>query len=122
MPRFYHHLLDNDDSGKVVIERQSDDQANVYYSPSKKRLKRSNLNSVEDSKTRVRLLSIDGHSQSVTIFPINTFPRSSRPDSFLKPKYSQVKAITVNGANPKIAWGFAGVRCPVFGKAEPTRL
>ena len=95
MPRFHHSLLGNDDSGKVVIERQSDDHVKVFYIPSKERLERSNLESGRANEPRVRLLCMDGRNQSVTVFPINTFPSSLEPNSYLKPKYSQVRAITI---------------------------
>ena len=95
MPRFYHSLPDIDDSGTVVIERRSDDGADVFYSPSKERLETSELDSDGADETRVRLLSIDGSKQTVTVFPVNTFPSSPGPYSFLRPKYSQVRAITI---------------------------
>ncbi len=95
MPRFHHSLPESDDSGKVVIERQSDDHVEVFYTPSRERLKRSNLESSRDHDVRVRLLSIDGRNQSVTVFPVNTFPSSLEPNSFLRPKYSQIKAVTI---------------------------
>ena len=95
MPRFHHSLLDNNDSGKVIIERHSDDHVTVLYTPSEQRLELSDLEIGRGEKPRVRLLCIDGRNQSVTVFPTNTFPRSSRPNSFLKPKYSQVESITI---------------------------
>ena len=95
MPRFHHSLPETYDSGKVVIERQSDDHVEVFYTPAKERLERSALESGRVHGPRVRLLSIDGHNQTVTVFPVNTFPSSLEPNSFLKPKYSQVKAVTI---------------------------
>ena len=95
MPRFHHVLLDNDDSGRIVIERRAADRAEVFYVPSKDRLERSNLESGGADEPRVKLLCIDGSKQSLTIFPINTFPSTATPNSFLKPKYSKVEAITV---------------------------
>ena len=93
--RLHHLYPESDDSGKVVIERQSDDHAEVFYTPSKKRLEMSEFGSGSAHEPRVRLLSIDGRKQSVTVFPVNTFPSSLERNSFLKPKYSQVKAITI---------------------------
>ena len=95
MPRFYHSSPESDDSGKVVIERQSDDHVEVFYTPSKERLERSDLDSGRANELRVRLLCIDGRNQSMTVFPVNTLPSSREPYSFLKPKYSQIKAITI---------------------------
>ena len=95
MPRLHHSLPDIEDSGKVVIKRLSDDHAEVFYTPSAERLAMSRLRFAGAEETRVRLLSIDGRKQRVTLFHVNTFPRAQKPDSFLKPKYSQVKAITI---------------------------
>lgn len=67
----------------------------VFYVPSKDRLERSNFELSRADELRVRLLSIDGRKQHVTVFPVNTFPNSLRPDSFLEPKYSRVQAITI---------------------------
>ena len=95
MPRFHHSIPANEDSGKVVIERRSQDHVEVYYIPSKERLESSRLDTSITNEPRVRLLCIDGRSQSVTVFPINTFPSSLQPDSFLKPKHSRIGAITI---------------------------
>ena len=45
MPRFHHWLPVSDDSGRIVIERQSADHVEVFYVPSKDRLERSDLKS-----------------------------------------------------------------------------
>ena len=95
MPRFHHSLPDSDDSGKVVIERQSADHVEVFYVPSKDRLDRSGLESGGVDEPRARLFCIDGSKQSVTLFPVNTFPSTANPSSFLKAKYSKVEAITI---------------------------
>ena len=95
MPRFHHSIPANGDSGKVVIERQSDDHVEVYYIPSKERLETSKLDTSINNESRVRLLCIDGRNQTVTVFPINTFPSSLQPNSFLKPKHSQIEAIVI---------------------------
>ena len=95
MPRFYDVLLDSNDSGKIVIERRAADRAEIFYVPSKDRLEGSSLESGGADEPRVRLLCIDGSKQTMTVFPINTFPSAANPSSFLKPKYSQVKAITI---------------------------
>ncbi|MXZ69832.1 MAG: hypothetical protein F4Z17_12910, partial [Acidimicrobiia bacterium] len=67
----------------------------VFYTPSAERLAMSRLEFAGADETCVRLLSVDGDRRSVTLFPVNTFPSSLAPDSFLKPKYSQVRAITI---------------------------
>ena len=95
MARFHHSLPDSDDSGTVVIERQSADRVEVFYVPSKDRLERSDLESGGADEPRARLLCIDGRKQSLTFFPVNTLPSSLAPHSFLKRKYSKVEAITI---------------------------
>ena len=95
MPRFHHSLPESDDSGTIVIEREAADHVEVFYVPSKDRLERSDFELSRTDELRVRLLSIDGGKQNVTVFPVNTFPSSLSPDSFLRPKYSRVQAITI---------------------------
>ena len=95
MPRFFQSLLESEDSGDVVIDRQSSDSAEIFYVPSKERLERSHLVASNAADPRIKLLSIDGCKQRVTIYPINTFPSSLKPNSFLRPKYSKIEAITI---------------------------
>ena len=83
------------DSGKVVVERPSADYVEVLYVPSKDRLKRAGLECDQPKEPRVKLFAVDGNNQRLTVFPINTFPRNSEPRSFLRPKYSKIKAITI---------------------------
>ena len=86
MPRFHHVLLDNDDSGRIVIERRAADRAEVFYVPSKDRLERSNLESGGADDPRVKLLCIDGSKQSLTIFPNQHIPKYSNSELFPKAK------------------------------------
>ena len=95
MPRMMDASTGIDDSGKVVIERPSADCVEVLYVPSKDRMNRAGFESHQPEEPRVKLFAVDGNNQSLTVFPINTFPSSSEPRSFLRPKYSKVKAITV---------------------------
>ena len=95
MPRFFSPLSETNDSGKVVIDSQSPDGAEVFYVPSENRLEQSDLEPDGAGGPRARLLRVDGRNQSLTMFPTNTFPSSSDPDSFLQPKYSQIKRITI---------------------------
>ena len=95
MPRLQDAYPVNDDSGKVFIERESPDKVEVFYVPSRDRLERSDSELRKDNEPRVRLISIDGLKQCVTVFPVNTFPSRMNPNSFLKPKYSRVQAITI---------------------------
>ena len=95
MPRFFSPLSETNDSGKVVIESHSPDDAEVFYVPSENRLEQSDLESDGAGGPRARLLCVDGRNHSLTMFPTNTFSSSSEPDSFLQPKYSQIKRITI---------------------------
>ena len=95
MPRLMDASTGTDDSGKVVIERPSADRVEVLYVPSRDRLNRAGFESHHPKEPRVKLLAVDGINQSLSVFPINTFPSSSGPRSFLKPKYSKIKAITI---------------------------
>lgn len=91
MPRF-HDSYPDIDSGKVFIERKSADYAEVFYVPSWDLLKMSGFELDEGDGPSVKLISIDGLKQSVTVYPVNTLPN---PESFLNPKYSRVQAITI---------------------------
>ena len=95
MPRFFDTLSETNSTGKVVIECQSPDSAEVFYVPSENRLEQSHLEPDGAGGPRALLLCVDGLNQSLTMFPTNTFPSSSEPKSFLQSKYSQIKRITV---------------------------
>ena len=95
MPRLLGAPSEADDSGKVVIERRSEDRAEVFYVPSKDRLERSDLESDRAIETRARLFRVDRCNRSLTLFPVNTLPNAPEPASFLKPKYSKIEAITI---------------------------
>ena len=95
MPRIFSPLSETNDSGKVSIECQSPDGAEVFYVPSKRRLEQSDLEPDGAGGPRALLLCVDRRNQSLTMFPTNTFPSSSEPGSFLQPKYSQIKRITI---------------------------
>ena len=95
MQRFYGWLPERTDSGKVVIQRLSNDHAEVFYIPSEERLASSHFEFDDSHDIRVKLLGVDARNQSVTIFPVNTFPSAVLARDFLGPKYSQVLSITI---------------------------
>ena len=95
MPRIFNATSEISDSGRVVIEPQSSDCVEVFYTPSKERLQQSTLKCDSVKESRVKLLNIDRTNQSLTVFPVNTFPQSYDPDAFLKPKYCKIEAITI---------------------------
>ena len=103
MPRIFSPAYEYADAGSVVIERPSTDCAEVLYVPSKERLQRADIDSSSSSLHRAKLLYIDGHKQSITIFPINTFPSAINPGAFMRQKYLNVKSITIDD------WSIAGL-------------
>ena len=81
----YHH-------GRLVVEKISSDCAEVFYFPSREKLQQSGLDVGSGSDHRVKLLEFDGVNCCITIFPTNT--RAGR-DDFLRPKYDQIRRITL---------------------------
>ena len=69
----------------------------VFYIPSREKLEKSNLSADNASDYRVKLLEIDSRNGQLTILPINTL---AGHDKFLKPKYEQVKRITLADGKP----------------------
>ena len=92
MPRFFDGLYEDNSTGSLVTETRSKEYVDVFYIPSKERLEQSRLAPFSVTRHRVKLLQIDGRNQSLTIFPTNT--RGDNVD-FLKPKYDQIKRITI---------------------------
>ena len=97
MPRFFSTPPAMGNVGKVVVERQSPNCVEVFYVPSKDRLEQSELEPDGIGGPSARLLYVDGRNQHLTMYPTHTLPSSSKPDSFLQPKYSKVKRITLAG-------------------------
>ena len=95
MPRLFNGMYDYDDEGSVVIERPSPACADVFYTPSHERLNQADIENSNRSDFRAKLLHIDGHKQSLTIFPINALPSAADSDAFLQQKYTNIKTITI---------------------------
>ena len=89
-------LFDEYFHGSLVVEELSPDCVEVFYIPSKEKLKQFGLNPDRGAEHRVRLLKIDGSMQCITIFPTKTL---GGRDDFLQPKYNQIKSITLADAN-----------------------
>jgi hypothetical protein len=68
----------------------------VYFVPPKHSLLAANLDPKKAKQYRVKLLDINGQQKVLTIHPISTF--GDRSD-FLKPKYGQIKRITIDGTD-----------------------
>ena len=94
MPRLYGRRDAETYPGVLTIEPLSSDFVDVFYTPSRERIEYSGSElSTEDSADyRVKLLEIDGRNGRLTMLPTRT---TGRKDVFLKPKYNQVKRITI---------------------------
>ena len=95
MPRLSYPESEDDNIGRLEVQWLSSTSVQVYYIPSKQRLRQAELKSNNPSAYKVKLLQADEIDHNLTIFPINTFPRSSSSYDFLKPQYSQIEAITI---------------------------
>lgn len=93
--------------GKLVIEELSPNCSEVYFIPPDEKLAESGLDSGVAASYRVKILQINGQDGNVTIFPTNTL---GGHNAFLKPKYDQVKRITLADMRP---WNSA------FGRTVP---
>ena len=92
MPRIFDVLLEEDRPGNLVIEKQSEDCIEAFYTPSKERLELTGLPTDSATEYRVKLLHINWREQRLTIFPTNTRVGHTR---FLKPKHDQIERITI---------------------------
>ena len=91
MPRFFRTQPEDNSIGHLVVQERSTDCVEVFYIPSRERLRQSGITPVNATEHRAKLLTIDSMNQRLTIFPIKT--RSG--DDFLKQKYSQIERITI---------------------------
>ena len=88
-------------NGLLVVETGSSDNCvEVFYIPSQESLVLSNLDSADASRYRVKLLELNNENGWLTIFPINTLGGHAE---FLKPKYKQVKKITLADGEPVLS-------------------
>ena len=99
MPRIYEPY-DEYRHGKLVIKALPSSCVEVFYEPSREKLELSDMDPEKAYMYRVRLLEIDNKNGHLTIMPINT--RGGR-SGFLKPKYTQIKRITLADGKPVIS-------------------
>ena len=95
MARLYddlHERFDEHLQGKLVVQKCQSNCVEVFYVPSPEKLKHVGLDPNRSTECRAKLLTIDVEGGSLTIFPTNT---RGTPDTFLKPKYNQVKSISL---------------------------
>ncbi|MDE2735500.1 MAG: DUF4263 domain-containing protein [Gemmatimonadota bacterium] len=119
-----HENFDEYRHGKLVVKECQPNCVEVFYIPSKEKLKQSGLTSNKEAEHCVKLLIINGQEQTLTIFPTNTL---GGHDNFLKPKYDQVERITL--ADGGIAYAHVNntdpsnidevFMYPYFGPTEP---
>ncbi|MGE0180760.1 MAG: Shedu immune nuclease family protein [Parvularculaceae bacterium] len=78
--------------GTLIIEAKPPHTAEVYFIPREEELQAASIDSDLAAGHRVKILDLDANSETVTIYPTNMY--GQRP-GFLKPKYSKIKAITL---------------------------
>jgi hypothetical protein len=94
--------------GTLEIEQVHPNFVEVYFVPPEHSLLEAKLDPTQAKKYRAKLLDINGLDKFLTIHPISTL--GDKPD-FLKPKYGQIKRITL--ANTDII-------SPLFCNGAPT--
>ena len=91
MPRAFVRSVTPPPQGEIQVEQISDNIIHVFYVPSKNKLEFHGLETDQEVEHRVKLLRINGHDRSLTIFPTST----SRRDTFLTPKHERIREITL---------------------------
>lgn len=82
--------------GTLEVEEVHPNCVAVYFVPPEHSLLAARLDPKQAKKCRAKLLDINGQDRSLSIHPIGTF--GDKPD-FLKPKYGQVRRITLDHTN-----------------------
>ena len=82
--------------GTLEVEEVHPNFVEVYFVPPENSLLAANLDPKRAKQYRVKLLDINGPQKVLTIHPISTFGDRS---VFLRPKYGQIKRITLDGTN-----------------------
>lgn len=80
--------------GTLEVEEVHPNFVEVYFVPPKHSLLAANLKPPQAKRHRTKLLGVNGQDMYLTIHPISTFGDKA---NFLKPKYGQVKRITLDG-------------------------
>ena len=78
--------------GQLALEEYQPNCVKVYLIPPKDSLVAAKMNPDKANEYRVLLLLINGQDRDLSIYPINTWRDHSE---FLKPKYHQIKTITL---------------------------
>jgi hypothetical protein len=94
--------------GTLEVEEYHPNYVEVYFVPPEASLAAAGLDPTKAQTYRTKLLDINGQDKFLTIHPINTL--AGTPD-FLKPRYRQVKRITLEGTD---------IIFPKFDGAVPT--
>jgi hypothetical protein len=96
--------------GTLEVEEYHLNYVEVYFAPPEASLEAAGLDPTKARTYRTKLLDINGQDKFLTIHPINTL--AGNPD-FLKPRYSQVERITLEGTD---------IIFPGFDGAVPTTV
>jgi hypothetical protein len=80
--------------GSLSLEEVHPNCVDVFYLPEEEKIARARQRNTEIKEYRARILRISGQDHFLTIYPVNTNPEY---DDFLKPKYKQITAITLDG-------------------------
>lgn len=87
---------DPDRDGTLEVEEVHPNFVEVYFVPPERSLVEARLDPKKANRYRTKLLDINGQHKFLTIYPISTFGNRS---DFLKPKYGQIKCITLDDAD-----------------------
>ena len=81
-----------DPKGEIQIEELHPRCIEVWFIPEDERLSAAGIDPKDREKHRVRILIVSAQDHFISVYPVNTLPTNS---SFLKPKYDQVREITL---------------------------
>lgn len=113
MTRISDIFRENSSSGRVVVVPCDPECIEVYYIPLRERLDQLGLTHIDVADARVKLLRIERHNKSLTVFPTRTSPTSLNRLGFLGPKYNKINAITLLSLD-----SFESMISPLFSPAR----
>ena len=91
MPRFMDYMVSPPVHGSLEVRWPAAQRAEIFYIPSRRAVAVLRDASIPN---RMKLLDIDRSKRRLTIHPINT---RWKIDTFLKPKYAQIRKLTLAG-------------------------
>ena len=91
MPRFMDYLGPGPEPGHLEVRRPDPKRTEVFYVPSAEAVDAMQGAQIPNN---VKLLDIDRSNQRLTIHPVNT---RWKTETFLKPKYPQIRSLTLTG-------------------------